>query len=146
MTSTLGDHLNQEVGVSEWIPIRQPEIDAFAELTRDHQWIHTDPARARTDSPYEATVAHGFFTLSLLSHFLTSTVEVEDAKMLISCGLDSVRFLNPVPVEARVRARVRLRKLSEGDGWVEATWRFTVGCEGIRLPSCIADWVVRYQR
>jgi len=100
--------------------------------------------RARRDSPYGGTVAHGFLTLSFLSRFLTAAVRVEGTRLLVSCGLNTVRFLNPVPAGGRIRARVRLREFTEDQGFVQATWRLTIECEGNRLPSCIADWVVRY--
>jgi acyl dehydratase len=124
--------------------VNQQRIDQFAALTEDWQWIHTDAERARGESPFGSTVAHGFLTLSLLSRFLTAAVTVEGSRLLVSCGLHSVRFLKPVPAGARLRARVRLRECANDQRFVEATWRLTIECEGSRLPSCIADWVVRY--
>jgi acyl dehydratase len=142
--SALKQHLNSEVAVTDYVEIDQARIDAFASLTEDWQWIHIDPERARRESPYGGTVAHGFLTLAYLSRFLNAAVKVEAVGMLVSCGLNSVRFLNPVPAGGRIRARVRLRDWTEKQGVVEATWRLTIECEGVRLPSCIADWVVRY--
>lgn len=151
-TLTLADpgelmqHLKTEVAVTEYQEIGQERIDTFADITEDRQWIHTDVERARKESPYESTIAHGFLTLSFLSCFLNDAVAVEGTKLLVSCGLTSVRFLNPVPAGGRIRARVRLRECTDNNDFVEATWRFTIECEGIRLPCCIADWVVRYIR
>lgn len=142
--AALRAHLHTEVGTSDYVEVTQERIDAFANLTEDRQWIHTDVERARRESPYGGTVAHGFLTLAFLSRFLRQTVEVEGTRLLVSCGLGSVRFLEPVPAGARIRARVRLRECSEDEGFVQATWRFTIECEGSRRPSCIADWVVRY--
>lgn len=142
--AALTQHLHSEVGMSNYVEVGQDRIDAFATLTEDGQWIHTDVERARRESPYGGTVAHGFLTLAFLSRFLAQTVEVEGTRMLVSCGLTSVRFLEPVPAGARIRARVRLRECREEEGFVQATWRFTIECEGSRRPSCIADWVVRY--
>lgn len=142
--AALKGHLNTEVGITDYLEVSQERIDRFADLTEDWQWIHTDTERARRESPYQGTIAHGFLTLSFLSRFLTAAVHVEGTKLLVSCGLTSVRFLQPVPAGSRIRARVRLRECTEGPGFVQATWRFTIECEGTRLPSCIADWVVRY--
>lgn len=142
--TALKQHLNSEVGVTDYIEVSQERINQFADITEDWQWIHTDVERASRESPYGGTVAHGFLTLSFLSHFLAAAVKVEGTKLLVSYGLRSVRFLNPVPASGRIRARVRLRECAEDQGFVQATWRLTIECEGIRLPSCVADWVVRY--
>ena len=137
-------YLHSEVGVSEFLEIPQALIDRFAELSGDRQWIHVDVERARRESPFGGTVAHGFLTLSLLSRFVEEVVCVEGTRLLVNCGLASVRFVSPVPAGARVRARVRLRECSEEAEFVQATWRVTLECEGARLPACIADWIVRY--
>jgi acyl dehydratase len=142
--AALKQHLNSEIAVTDYLEVSQDRIARFADLTEDWQWIHTDVERARRESPFGGTIAHGFLTLSLLSRFLTEAVSVEGARFLLSCGLTSVRFLTPVPAAGRIRARVRLRECSEDQGFVQATWRFTLEGEGQRLPSCIADWVVRY--
>jgi acyl dehydratase len=142
--AALKQHLNQEVGVTEYLEVSQARIDRFADLTEDPQWIHTDVERAQRESPYHGTIAHGFLTLAFASRFLTAAVQVEGARLLVSCGLSSVRFLKPVPAGARIRARVRLRACDDGADFVRATWRLTIECEGQRLPSCIADWLVRY--
>jgi acyl dehydratase len=142
--SALTAHLNTEVGITDYLEVSQERIDRFADITEDWQWIHTDAERARRESPYHTTIAHGFLTLSFLSRFLRAAVHVEGTRLLVSCGLMSVRFLQPVPAGARIRARVRLRACTEGPAFVQATWRLTIECEGQRLASCIADWVVRY--
>jgi acyl dehydratase len=140
----LKEHLHSEVGLSDFLEIPQTLIDRFAEVSGDRQWIHVDVERAREQSPFGGTVAHGFLTLSLLSRFVEEVVRVEGTRLLVNCGLASVRFVSPVPAGARVRARVRLRECSEGTDFVQATWRVTIECEGARLPACIADWIVRY--
>jgi len=144
--SDLLPHLKSEVATTSYVHISQERIDTFADVSEDWQWIHVDPERARRESPFGSTVAHGFLTLSLLSRFLNEAVTVETMQMLVSCGLTSVRLLNPVPAGSRVRARVRLKECAEENEFVEATLRFTIECEGVRLPCCIADWVVRYYR
>jgi acyl dehydratase len=142
--AALKRHLNSEVAVTDYLEVSQERIARFADLTEDWQWIHTDVERARRESPFGGIVAHGFLTLSLLSRFLAEAVSVEGTRYLLSCGLASARFLTPVPAAARIRARVRLRECSGDQGFVQATWRLTIECEGQRVPSCIADWVVRY--
>lgn len=142
----LQQHLKQEVGTTGYVELGQERIDAFADLSEDWQWIHTDVERARTESPFGATVAHGFLTLAFLSRFHNEVVRVERMKLLVSCGLTSVRFLSPVPAGSRIRSRVRLKTCDDHEDFVEATWRFTIEVEDVRHPCCIADWVVRYQR
>ena len=142
--AALRQHLASEVGVTGYVEVSQQRIDGFAELTDDHQWIHTDPERASRESPFGGTIAHGFLTLSFLSRFVEEVVRVEGARLIVNCGLHSVRFLKPVPAGARIRARVRLRECAEEQGFVQATWRVSIEREGDRLPVCIADWVVRY--
>jgi acyl dehydratase len=142
--ASLNEHLKREVGVSDYVEIDQELIKRFADTTQDHQWIHVDPDRAARESPFGGTVAHGFLTLSFLSHFLASTVQVDTARLVVSCGLSTVRFMAPVPAASRIRARVRLRELQPDDTFMQATWRFTIEREGSRTPCCVADWIVRY--
>ncbi len=99
----------QEIGLSKWFLVDQKRIDAFAQCTDDHQWIHTDPIRCQQQSPYKTTIAHGFLTLSLLSpmHLTASYIPVE-AKSVINYGLDAVRFMNPVKSGSRIRGRIKL--------------------------------------
>src|SRR5439155_1084430 len=106
---SLEARVGQEVGVSPWVEITQERIDTFAKAIEDFQWIHVDPARARS-SPFGGTIAHGFLTLSLLSHLAESTFSFSDRKMGINYGLNRVRFTSPVPVGSRVRARFTLQK------------------------------------
>jgi acyl dehydratase len=144
--ASLKQHLNREVGITDYLDVPQERIDRFADITEDWQWIHTDVERARGESPFGGTIAHGFLTLAFASRFLNAAVHVEGSRLLLSCGLTSVRFLQSVPAGARIRARVRLRECTEEAEFVQATWRLTIECQGQRLPSCIADWVVRYYR
>ena len=142
--AALKQHLNCEVGITDYLHVTQARIRQFADVTEDWQWIHTDVERASRESPFGGTVAHGFLTLAFVSRFLAEVVRVDGARLLVNCGLNSVRFLNPVPAEVRIRARVRLRECTEAVDYVQAIWRMTIESEGNRLPSCIADWVVRY--
>jgi acyl dehydratase len=135
----------QEVGASEWFEITQDRINAFADATEDHQWIHLDAGRAKTDSPFKATIAHGFLTLSLLPRLASEAVTVRgDFKMGINYGLNRLRFVSPVTAGSRVRARFTLQAVEEVAGGIQITWAVTVEAEGAQKPSLVAEWLVRY--
>ena len=134
--------VGKEVGVSPWFLIAQDRIDQFASATVDPQWIHIDPERAKRESPYGSTIAHGF-TLSLLSHLLESSVDVSRMKMGVNYGLNRVRFTDAVPAGSRIRARFVLSKFEEIKGGKQLTWSVTVEREGADKPACIAEWVTR---
>jgi acyl dehydratase len=136
--------IGHEVAVGEWFPVEQSRIDAFADATGDHQWIHQDVERAKTDSPFGQTIAHGFLTLSLLSQLSQECFEVRgDFKMRINYGLNRVRFPAPVPAGSRIRARFTLQSLEEFDEGYQAVWTATMEVEGGRKPALYAEWVVR---
>ena len=141
---SLESRVGQEVGVSPWVEITQERIDTFARAIDDFQWIHVDPARAR-QSPFGGTIAHGFLTLSLLSHLSEQTFSFTDRRMGINYGLNRVRFTSPVPAGSRVRARFTLLKFEkiEGNG-VQVTWTATVEIEGATKPALVAEWLGRH--
>jgi acyl dehydratase len=132
-----------EIGVSRWFDMPQQRIDTFADATDDHQWIHVDPERARTESPYHGTVAHGFLTLSLLPAMLDSVLRMRDVKLAVNYGLNKVRFPAPVPAGSRVRARVLLSAIEEERSGVQLTFEVTVECEGQARPVCVAEFLIR---
>lgn len=132
-----------EVAVSDWVTITQAQINAFADATDDHQWIHVDPERART-GPFGSTIAHGFLTLALSAGFALRTVEVRDVRMLINYGLDRVRFVTPVPVDSRVRARLALAVAKPIEGGEQILWHCTLEREGSDKPVCVLDLWLRY--
>jgi acyl dehydratase len=137
--------VGQEAGVSDWVEVSQDRISRFADTTGDHQWIHVDVERARAESPYGTTIAHGFLTLALVSHLMSQAVRVEQRrKMGINYGLNRVRFPAPVPAGARVRGRFHLQKIEPIEGGVQITWNVTVEAEGASKPSLVAEWLVRY--
>lgn len=137
--------VGQEVATSEWLLITQERIHDFAEATEDRQWIHVDPERAKRESPYRATVAHGFLTLSLLSQFLGQSIRVQSGVRLgINYGLNRVRFPAPVPVDSKMRARFTLQSVKELPDAFEAVWSVVLECAGASKPSCVAEWIVRY--
>ncbi|MEJ2009613.1 MAG: MaoC family dehydratase [Acidobacteriota bacterium] len=140
----LKELLNQEIAVSEYFHVTQERINQFAEVTEDRQWIHVDPERAEASSPFRKTVAHGFLTLSLLPQFLASAVRVRGVRLAINYGLNYVRFPAPVRTGSNVRARFTLKDWKQGAGYVQIAWLVTVECQGLMVPSCVAEWVVRY--
>jgi acyl dehydratase len=132
-----------EVGVSPWFEMPQSRVDTFADATDDHQWIHVDPERAKRESPYHGAVAHGFLTLSLLPAMLEATLRMEDVRMAVNYGLNKVRFPAPVPVGARVRARIVLAALERLPGCAQLSFDVTVESEGAAKPACVAEFLVR---
>lgn len=143
----LKSQVGEEVGASDWVVIDQPKIDAFAENTGDHQWIHTDPERAKTDSRYGRTIAHGFLTLSLLSRLSREGIDVSGAfRMRINYGLNRVRFPAPVLEGSRIRARFGVQSVEDVEGGHQIVWLVTVEIEGSEKPALVAEWVIRYYR
>jgi acyl dehydratase len=140
----LGERVGQEVAVSPWIEVGQERIDTFAKAIEDFQWIHVDPARAKS-SPFGGTIAHGFLTLSLLSHLSERTFGFSDRKMGVNYGLNRVRFTAPLPSGSRVRARFTLQKFEKlADGGVQVTWNTVVEREGSDKPVLVAEWLGRH--
>ena len=142
--SDLAACIGQEVAVSDWLTITQPQVNLFAEATGDHQWIHVDPEKAKA-GPFGAPIAHGFLTLSLLPVFFESSFEIVGARMGVNYGLNKVRFMAPVRVGSRLRARMKLLSAEPlaGDG-VQMAWDVTVECEGLAKPVCVAESLARY--
>jgi acyl dehydratase len=141
----LGELAGQEVGTSDWIEVTQERIDAFADATGDHQWIHVDRERAAAESPYRATIAHGFLTLSLVSALMRNAISIGGLRMTINYGANRIRFVSAVPAGARIRARIVLQSLSAvGRGAHQAVWHVTVEREGASKPCLVAEWLVRY--
>ena len=142
---SLNDLVGQEIGVTEWFRVTQERIALFANATEDRQWIHLDQVRASKESPYGSTIAHGFLTLSLLSHFLKSAIQIQNGvQFAVNYGLNHVRFPAAVRADSRIRARVALLGLKELPDSVEAVYSVTIECEQSEKPACVADWIVRY--
>ncbi|AGB24919.1 acyl dehydratase [Mycobacterium sp. JS623] len=138
------DAVGQELGVSAWTAVDQDRIDAFADTTGDRQWIHVDVDRARAESPYGTTIAHGFLTLSLIPALSKDNYRVDNAKMGINYGLNKVRFLAPVPAGSRVRVRSDLMDARMvNDTTVDLTVRQTVELDGSDKPAAVAEIIAR---
>jgi acyl dehydratase len=137
--------VGQEVGVSNWFTLTQERINAFAEVTEDRQWIHCNADRARAESPYGTTIAHGYLTLSLLSHLLSQAVRVSGPfSRIINYGLNRVRFPAAVPAGARIRARCTLQAVEEFPGGLQIAWVVTMECEGEPKPVMVAETLSRF--
>jgi acyl dehydratase len=142
---SLKEFVGRELGRSDWFRVTQDRIQQFAEATEDRQWIHTDPKRAKRESPYGTTIAHGFLTLSLLSHLLKQVLQIRRGPpMAVNYGLNRVRFPAPVCSESKIRARVTLVSLKELAGAVEAVFGASIESEEASKPCCVAEWIVRF--
>jgi len=137
--SAVGEHL----GHSDWLEITQERVNVFADATGDHQWIHVDPERAAS-GPFGGPIAHGLLTLSLLPHFTSQMYTVENIAMAINYGYNKVRFITPVKVGAKIRARAEVAKVDQLDGAVQATLTTTVEIEGSDKPAAVAESIVRF--
>ena len=135
--------VGQEVVVSDWITITQEQVNLFAQATGDHQWIHVDVERAK-QGPFGAPIAHGFLTLSLLPRFFETTMEIVESRMGVNYGLNRVRFMAPVPVGSRLRARMKLLACEPIDNHgLQMTWEVTIEREGAPKPVCVAESIAR---
>lgn len=141
--AALKDLIGQEVAVSNWVDITQERVNQFAEATGDRQWIHIDVERSRKESPYGGTVAHGFLTLSLLPKLMESAIVMPDVKMAVNYGLNKVRFMAPVPVGSRIRARMKLLTVDDIPGGAQVSWEVTMEREGSDKPVCVAESIAR---
>ncbi len=133
-----------EPGISDWYEVTQERINQFADATGDHQWIHLDRERAARESPFHTTVAHGFFTVSLLPMLLKQAVQVDvNAKLSVNYGFNKLRFVSPVPSGSRVRLRASPRSVRDVEGGVEIVWSIVVEVEGGTKPAVVAEWLGR---
>ena len=129
---------------SEWLTVEQDRIDAFADCTGNHQWIHVDPVKAK-DGPFGATIAHGYLTLSLVNMFMPQMIDVRGFTAGVNVGMDKTRFLNPVVVGSRVRGTGEIVSVEEVKGGaIQAVIRVTVEIEGKDRPACVVDTINRY--
>jgi len=135
--------VGKEVAASDWLQVTQDRIDRFADATGDHQWIHVDPARAADESPFGATIAHGYLTLSLLPHMMMETLDVQGGRMSINYGLNRVRFAAPVRAGDRIRTRFTLAALEDIPGGIQLTWHALIEIEGQHKPACVAEMIAR---
>ena len=138
---TVGQLAGQEVGVSDWVEITQDRINAFADATGDHQWIHIDVARAAKEMPGGKTIAHGYLTLSLIPWLCGGMLRIEGVTRGINYGSNKVRFTNMVPVGSKVRARQKLLAAEPKAGGLQLTNEVTIEIDGQSRPACIAETI-----
>ena len=143
--SELEVSVGEELGITEWQKITQKQINEFAEVTGDLQWIHTDPMKAKLLSPFKTTIAHGFLVLSLAPKMLEDTYAVKSAKMGVNYGLNHVRFTAPVPANSKVRGRTVLKSFEKIDNQKGKGARLIVSLtfelENSEKPACVAELV-----
>ena len=136
--------LGREIGPSEWRTVSQEEIDTFAGLSGDHQWIHVDAERAKAESPYGTTIAHGNLTLAMVDGFRDELISSTGFALGVNYGWNKIRFPAPVRVDSRVRARAEVASIDEvGGGWWQVITRFTLEVEGSEKPCFVGDSVTR---
>ena len=147
----LEELVGQEVAVGEWVEVTQEQVNLFADATGDHQWIHVDVERAKRESPYGAPIAHGYLTLSLIPLLMKKAIEMRNVKMGVNYGLNRVRFMAPVPVGSRLRARAKLLSIEGIDSpknrpdlkGAQVIMQVTVEREGSDRPVCVAETISR---
>ena len=132
--------VGEELGVSDWVDVTQEAIDAFADATDDHQWIHVDAERA-TAGPFGGTIAHGYLTLSLIPRFSTELFRLDTPGPRLNYGLNKVRFPNPVKVGARIRAAAQIAEVSDVPAGKQMVTRYTIEIEGEEKPALTAVWL-----
>ncbi len=143
----LKDTVGNDEGAGDWFQVTQDQINQFADCTHDHQFIHIDEERAKAETPFGGTIAHGMLTLSMLVHLSTSvpndTPPLDGIIMGINYGFDKVRFVNPVNSGKRVRALSTVKSVELKGSAIDSTRTFTIEIEGVDKPAMVADWIGR---
>lgn len=137
-------HLGEELGVSDWMEIDQDRINRFADATLDHQWIHVNEERAKKESPYGGTIAHGYLTLSLLPHLWEEILQVNNIKMLVNYGIEKLRFVHAVPTGSRIRLVAELYNISNLKGICKTEISFKIEIESQRKPALAGTAIFLY--
>jgi acyl dehydratase len=141
----LKDFVGREIATTDWLLVSQDRIQQFAEATEDRQWIHLDRERAQRECPYQTTIAHGFLTLSLLSHLAQQALRIQHGvRLAVNYGLNRVRFPSPVRAGSKIRGRFTLQSLTNVSNAREAVFSIVIEDESQGKPCCVAEWVVRY--
>jgi acyl dehydratase len=137
----LTDAVGEDLGTTDWLEITQDRVDAFADATGDHQWIHVDVDRAK-DGPFGGTIAHGYLTLSLIPQFTPELFSLETPGARLNYGVNKVRFPNPVKVGAKIRATAKIDEVSDVPAGKQMITRYTLEIDGEDKPACVAETVV----
>ena len=136
--------VGREIALGDWFTVTQDRINQFADVTEDHQWIHLDAERAKAESPFATTIAHGFLTLSLMSHLLAAAVKVTgEVAFAVNYGFNKVRFPAPVPAGAKVRARVTLQSIEPVKAGLQIVWNVNIEVQDAPKPAVAAEWIAR---
>ena len=138
----LTEYEGKELGTSDWHEVTQKDIDQFADVTGDHQWIHVDPERAK-ETPFGGTIAHGYYTLSLAPRFSEQILKLEGFAFAVNYGLNKVRFPAPVPIPSKVRASPKVKEITDIPGGAQCVFEISFEREGTEKPVCVAESVVR---
>jgi acyl dehydratase len=136
--------LGKEIGVSDYLQITQDQINKFADATLDHQWIHTDPERAKTESQYKDTIAHGYLTLSVLPYLWEQIAEFKNVKMMVNYGIEDLKFQEPVVVNSKIRLKATLKEIKNLRGITKTFMNVVLEIEGSRKPAFTATVVFLY--
>ena len=136
--------LGKDLGVSPWHTITQKQVNLFADATLDHQWIHIDPEKAATESPFKATIAHGYLTLSLIPYLWKKIVDIQNLKMEINYGIESLRFSQAVTVDSKVRLKVKLAAIANLRGTCKATIAMELEINGQKKPAYTGETIFLY--
>lgn len=131
----------KELPDSDWMLVTQQMINDFANATLDKQWVHVDVERAKRESPFKSTIAHGFMSVALLSKFLGEIVQIESIKMGLNYGLNYVRFMNPVPVNSQVKLISNIKNIEDHKNGIKVTFSCTVKIKGEEKPACVAEFL-----
>src|SRR6266436_3843528 len=146
-SDALKAYVGKEIGVSEWLAVTQERINQFAEATEDGQWIHMDSDRAKRESPFGVTIAHGFLTLSLISRLIKDVIQINGgARLTINYGLNRVSFPSSVRQGSKIRGRFTLLSFQDRGEAQEAIFAVSVECEGNEKPCCVVEWIVRFYK
>ena len=137
----LSEAVGEDLGTTEWLEITQERVDAFADATGDHQWIHVDVERAKA-GPFGGTIAHGYLTLSLIPQFTPQLFSLETPGARLNYGVNKVRFPNPVKVGGKIRATAQITEVSDVPAGKQMVTRFTIEIDGEAKPACVAETVV----
>ena len=136
--------VGKEIGSSDWHEVTQKDVNHFADVTLDHQWIHIDKERAEKESPYGTTIAHGYYTLSLIPHLMSEIWSTKGVRMGVNYGLNKVRFPAPVPVGKKIRATATLADVEDVKGGVQLQTNVVIEVEDSEKPACVAECVFRW--
>ncbi len=139
----LENHIGKELGLSKWITVTQENVNLFAKLTEDEQWIHVDVERSKKESPYKQTIAHGFYIISFASRFSYDCITIGDVVMGVNYGMNKVRFMSPTPVGAKVRGRISLLHFEAIPKGAKYIMKIIFEIEGQEKPACVAEFVAQ---